>query len=76
MRGIWQKTEYKMKEYKKKIRKISTYVISDLDRLKSNNVTIDIGGYLNKRELNYIMSLNLFKKVENSMFGCMVYFER
>lgn len=64
-----------MKEYKKKIRKISNYVIKDLDRLKSNNVTIDIGGYLNKRELNYIMSLNLFKKVENSMFGCMVYFE-
>lgn len=63
-----------MREYKKRARKLVKYILSELERVKSNNITLDCGRYLNKRELNYINSLGIFKEVKNSMFGCMVYF--
>lgn len=63
-----------MKEYKKRARKLVKYVLSELARVKSDNVTMDCGRYLNKRELQYINSLGIFEEVKNSMFGCMVYF--
>lgn len=59
---------------RKKLDKLAGYVKHEIDKHKSNNITLDCGRYLTEEEITYLKSNYPFKKIENEFLGCMVQF--